>query len=1093
MEDFNIGQEQITSLEEMYQKLKKFNEEGKASGKILDDFNNRIDLVRETYDKLSDSCKDFHDSVQSSTNKDLTEDEIKKAIELYKENEKLTKQYKTREDLLNAINKKLKQSNLTQEEINNFTEQQKELSKLLVETELKKNDLQKEYLDLVGQQIQDNETLLGQMSDQTDELNRQTKTASTNFNRIQSSILQSDRNTSKWWGRIKGVGSTIGGIVQTIGNIPGTVGNIVNETKNLAKPWLDADHAIHQMVKTFGLHGNQFEVYKKNMYDTSVTMAKWGKNMQDLVKTQQQYNQATGRNVQLSENAFNEQYKLNQVIGEEDGSQLTANLELFGQSVETSVDLYEDMYKTALKMGISITKSTKDMLKNLKLAQKYNFNGGLKNMMEMTVWANKTRFNMDSLGSIIDKFSDNFEDTISSAAQIQNLGGNFAMGADPLGMFYESLADPDALAKRLNGMLKGMGSFDTKTGETKFNINEAMLMRQFAKASGQSVEDVRAQAMEGRKRDYIQNNLINNTSGLTQEQIDLIGSKAQAKGNGEFVVTDNAGREINVRDINSSNIDNISTDTSEKDFLNTIAEQSRSANDKMDAIRATIESQQAKTIEELAGGAIHNTLNTIFDFIQANPWVSQAALGMDAISTIINILSSIVNMFKPMMSLIKKLGGLIGKGVKGVAKGVKNVTGKAWNGIKGGAKGIWNGIKGGAKNLWNGGKGLLKGAGKAIGKRLPVLGALAFGAYDSYDAYIQNSDEKKKVDELKNAGLISEEQYQKEIERLRKNAFNKQVEVWSGTGGSILGATLGGTVGSAVGPAGTIGGAVAGAYGGERGAKALANWITGGQTQSDLDINALYQQLKENKQPVVVSNEELGITRFDDGVKTPQIIQAATNDNILFAKDGGPFDSLFNDVFKRIDDVHRIIAAPENEQIINNLKPITISNAVIPSDSRNDSHNIVNRNDISRAIQNVSTLNGDTIHTNNENVLNRIKTISNAVIPSDSRNDSHILSVQPVGNGNGITSNGITDNVSNDISRINNASNNSINNNKISFEPLKIELSGNLTLSSENQTVDLTSIIRDNPMFIRQLSQMLSEEIGNRINGGRSLMNKSYV
>ena len=1093
MEDFNIGQEQITSLEEMYQKLKKFNEEGKASGKILDDFNNRIDLVRETYDKLSDSCKDFHDSVQSSTNKDLTEDEIKKAIELYKENEKLTKQYKTREDLLNAINKKLKQSNLTQEEINNFTEQQKELSKLLVETELKKNDLQKEYLDLVGQQIQDNETLLGQMSDQTDELNRQTKTASTNFNRIQSSILQSDRNTSKWWGRIKGVGSTIGGIVQTIGNIPGTVGNIVNETKNLAKPWLDADHAIHQMVKTFGLHGNQFEVYKKNMYDTSVTMAKWGKNMQDLVKTQQQYNQATGRNVQLSENAFNEQYKLNQVIGEEDGSQLTANLELFGQSVETSVDLYEDMYKTALKMGISITKSTKDMLKNLKLAQKYNFNGGLKNMMEMTVWANKTRFNMDSLGSIIDKFSDNFEDTISSAAQIQNLGGNFAMGADPLGMFYESLADPDALAKRLNGMLKGMGSFDTKTGETKFNINEAMLMRQFAKASGQSVEDVRAQAMEGRKRDYIQNNLINNTSGLTQEQIDLIGSKAQAKGNGEFVVTDNAGREINVRDINSSNIDNISTDTSEKDFLNTIAEQSRSANDKMDAIRATIESQQAKTIEELAGGAIHNTLNTIFDFIQANPWVSQAALGMDAISTIINILSSIVNMFKPMMSLIKKLGGLIGKGVKGVAKGVKNVTGKAWNGIKGGAKGIWNGIKGGAKNLWNGGKGLLKGAGKAIGKRLPVLGALAFGAYDSYDAYIQNSDEKKKVDELKNAGLISEEQYQKEIERLRKNAFNKQVEVWSGTGGSILGATLGGTVGSAVGPAGTIGGAVAGAYGGERGAKALANWITGGQTQSDLDINALYQQLKENKQPVVVSNEDLGITRFDDGVKTPQIIQAATNDNILFAKDGGPFDSLFNDVFKRIDDVHRIIAAPENEQIINNLKPITISNAVIPSDSRNDSHNIVNRNDISRAIQNVSTLNGDTIHTNNENVLNRIKTISNAVIPSDSRNDSHILSVQPVGNGNGITSNGITDNVSNDISRINNASSNNISNNKISFEPLKIELSGNLTLSSGNQTVDLTSIIRDNPMFIRQLSQMLSEEIGNRINGGRSLMNKSYV
>ena len=1061
----NINQEQVRLLEEMYQKLKEFNYEGKISKDILKDFSDRIDLVKDTFGKLSNSYQDLHDKIKDSTGKDLSESEVKKAIQLFNENKKLQQQYVSRQLALREVNKELNDSNNSQEKINELLEKEKTLSNLVLDIELKRNDIQYEYNKLTGESIQKQKSLFKIIQQQSEELERQSSITSNNFNRIQSSILQSDRNTSKWWGRIKGVGSTIGGIAQTIGNIPGTVGNIINETKNLAKPWLDSDHAIHQMVKTFGLHGNQFEIYKKNMYDTSVTMAKWGKNMQDLVKTQQQYNQATGRNVQLSENAFNEQYKLNQVIGEEDGSQLTANLELFGQSVETSVDLYEDMYKTALKMGISTTKSTKDMLKNLKLAQKYNFNGGLKNMMEMTVWANKTRFNMDSLGNIIDKFSDNFEDTISSTAQIQNLGGNFAMGADPLGMFYESLADPDALAKRLNGMLKGMGSFDTKTGETKFNINEAMLMRQFAKASGQSVEDVRAQAMEGSKRDYIQNNLISNTSGLTQEQIDLIGSKAQAKGNGEFVVTDNAGREINVRDINSSNIDTISTDTSEKNFLSTIAEQSRSANDKMDAIRATIENQQAKTIEELAGGAIHSTLNTIFDFIQANPWVSQAALGMNAISTIINILSSVVNMFKPIMGLIKKLGGLIGKGVKGVAKGVKNVAGKAWNGIKGGAKGIWNGIKGGVKNLWNGGKGLLKGAGKAIGKRLPVLGALAFGAYDSYDAYIQNSDEKKKVDELKNAGLISEEQYQKEIERLRKNAFNKQVEVWSGAGGGLLGATLGGTVGSAVGPVGTIGGAMAGGYGGERAGKALANWITGGQTQSDLDINALYQQLQENKQPVVVSDEELGITKFNDGVKTPQIIQAATDDNILFAKDGGPFDSLFNDVFKKIDDVHRIVASPS----------------------------ITNRNNISRAVQNVSTLNGDTIHTNNKNVLNRIKNVSNAVVPSDSRNDSHILSVQPVGNGNGITSNGVMDNIPNDISRINNASNNSINNNKISFEPLKIELSGNLTLSSGNQTVDLTSIIRDNPMFIRQLSQMLSEEIGNRINGGRSLMNKSYV
>lgn len=106
-------------------------------------------------------------------------------------------------------------------------------------------------------------------------------------------------------------------------------------------------------------------------------------------------------------------------------------------------------------MGLSQKKVTKDVLANLKLANKYNFKNGTKGFIELAKWAENARFNLNSLGGIIEKIqSSTFEDVITQSARLQNLGGNFAMRADPLGMFYEGLSDPDALAKRIHGMFK---------------------------------------------------------------------------------------------------------------------------------------------------------------------------------------------------------------------------------------------------------------------------------------------------------------------------------------------------------------------------------------------------------------------------------------------------------------------------------------------------------------------------------------------------------------------------------------------------------------------------------------------------------------
>lgn len=111
--------------------------------------------------------------------------------------------------------------------------------------------------------------------------------------------------------------------------------------------------------------------------------------------------------------------------------------------------------------------------------------------MRMTQWAMKTRFNMQNLGSMIDKVLDGgLEGVIEQSSRLQVLGGNAAIYSDPFAMMFEAGADPEAYAKRISNMAKGFGSVNRKTGQTEFNWNEVLLLREIAKNSGQDVGDI---------------------------------------------------------------------------------------------------------------------------------------------------------------------------------------------------------------------------------------------------------------------------------------------------------------------------------------------------------------------------------------------------------------------------------------------------------------------------------------------------------------------------------------------------------------------------------------------------------------------------
>lgn len=348
---------------------------------------------------------------------------------------------------------------------------------------------------------------------------------------------------------------------------------------NMEKAWLQfaqkieggllkSEAAANDLGISLGLSGKQLEIFKRTMFESQVAVSKWGKTLDDMRKLQDSYSENTGRNIQFSENDFDTSFALDKLTGQDGlSSQLTSAMELFNHSVSDSNEMFFEMYKNVSKIGLSGRKYLKDLSKNLKLAERFQFKNGVKGMMDMAKWAQNTRFNMDSLDGILQNFSENgLEGAITKAAGIQVLGGNFAMGADPLAMMWERYNDPQAFAQRQQDMLKGLGTFDAQTGEVKFNMVEQMQLEQFAKYSGQSVEDLMNQQRQRIKGEKMENSL-NNGTNWSEDEKSLVTNKAQLV-NGEWKVMMDNGVQKSVSQLSQEDLNHLKPENNEEKLVN---------------------------------------------------------------------------------------------------------------------------------------------------------------------------------------------------------------------------------------------------------------------------------------------------------------------------------------------------------------------------------------------------------------------------------------------------------------------------------------------------------------------------------------------
>ena len=354
------------------------------------------------------------------------------------------------------------------------------------------------------------------------------------------------------------------------------------------------DTATHVFAATIGYNGAKGREFADYYRKAAISVAEtFGASAEEIQKLQDVYMSASSRAVNLSINNMLGTMSVSRLFGMSptESAQLFGGMNVFNTSISDGSDMMNHMYKTITKMGLSTSKFGKDLVQNLKLAEKYNFKGGLENMMKMTKWAQQTRFNLNNATSFADKLiNGSLSEVLESSAKLQVLGGAAAVYSDPLGMMYDAGADVGDMAKRMAAMFSDItGTFNKETGETEFDWYENRMIGARAQALGMDAGEVRNMIRQNQKQGVINRELSG--LGLSEDDMLALGNKATYnRREKRWEVTDIHGNTHDIKEYGNGsnlNINDLLPENNDEAMLE-IAKKSLGIEEEMKAQQAVI-------------------------------------------------------------------------------------------------------------------------------------------------------------------------------------------------------------------------------------------------------------------------------------------------------------------------------------------------------------------------------------------------------------------------------------------------------------------------------------------------------------------------
>lgn len=635
----------------------------------------------------------------------------------------------------------------------------------------------------------------------------------------------------------------------------GTIDLVKKYGKEAIDKWREIDRHVYTTGRQMGMTTSQMRGLQKNILENYGEMAnRLGMTFEEIFKFQESYTQSVGKSIILTNKQVESFAGLSKIMGETAVNDMAKNMDDFGASSQTAIDYLTLGMARAANQGLNIKTTSENFAKNIKMASRFTFSKGVDGISKMTLLSQRLKFNMESIGGAIDKFS-TIEGAITSSANLQVLGGAYAANySNPLQAMGEALLDAEGFTNRIVDTVSKTAFFNKDTGMVEMSPIEKAKMREASKTLGIDYNELWNMASQQAKMRDIDKYVSG--KGFTEEQKTFLANTAQYDAKtGAWTVTkmDKDGKQskpINISNISSEELTEIQQ---QNDVEKSIQGDVHSIRNKLeDYLSKTV--YDTKTFDETVVGQNERVKVELANFIDDGFF----GKGMKDVKDLLKdmkmssyiIAGAAVGIFSYMTA---NAIGKIGDKISG-AFGNKAKPSSSGGGSSIFKHGIGRGIKRGAIKIFG------KGGAKALTK-IPVLGTIASIAYGGYEGFQALSKHSENVKKIESDNTITQEEKNKAIHESKKER-NESVggavgATVGGIGGTILGGlasakvgalagtAFGGPIGTLIGGVVGLGVGIAGGMIGNKVGKSIGKAVTSEYPNND-DKNAKPQVSSDN-------------------------------------------------------------------------------------------------------------------------------------------------------------------------------------------------------------------------------------------------------
>ena len=363
-------------------------------------------------------------------------------------------------------------------------------------------------------------------------------------------------------------------------------------------------------AREVGLSAREAQAYTQVLTERTEKLAlQYGVSADAIKEVQRGIVDATGKQYMLNEAEAERQVQINKLVGAGTANQFTEQMmNHMGAQLSTVQGAVSKAYATAAKSGLNVAKFSKEVAKNLSLANKLSFRDGVNGIIRMTALSEKLGFNLQSVENAANKFMD-LDSAIESSAQLQMLGGAAgAYGSNPLTMAYEANYDPEAFTERMTKMLGGYAQFDAKTGMANVNGMNRDFVKNIAQAMGISMDEAMSIAKKQAEIKYKKGAYSTELGKISKENRDAVLNRSYVDTNtGHLMINDVSGKahDITKNGLDESILEELQKfdNMSEKDIMQKQAETLTDIQQQIDGIGDSFAASIAKHLNQYIPGA----------------------------------------------------------------------------------------------------------------------------------------------------------------------------------------------------------------------------------------------------------------------------------------------------------------------------------------------------------------------------------------------------------------------------------------------------------------------------------------------------------